>query len=149
MFSIFSALLRDEAGYVLCAESVVLGTVGIVGATVGLSAISHSINEELKEMAFSIRSLDQSYCYQGMSGCGSSTSGSTFLQMPVEQAHEELQFFIDEREAELQREADDGKKEVPAKKKSEVKSEKKKSDDGKKKPQKGAKNKDARWDDNI
>lgn len=68
-------LWRDESGAVLSAEVVLLGTLGVIGATVGLSALSKSVNDELTELAFAIRSLDQSYGYEGMKGCRAWTAG--------------------------------------------------------------------------
>ncbi len=142
MKSLFCALLSDEAGYILCAEAVVLGTVGVVGATVGLSSVSYSINEELKDVAFSIRSLDQSYSYGGLSGCNSRTAGSCFQQRSVEESHAELQQLIDEQEAyyerELQKEQDAQPGEAKPKKGNNSKGE-------------GSKNKkeDSRWNDEL
>jgi hypothetical protein len=155
MLSLIKDLFRDEAGYILSAEAVVLGTVGVVGASVGLSSIAYSINEELKETAFSLRSLNQSYAIKGFRGHGSYTAGSTFIQKPVEEAHADLQLFIDDLESELQREAksdehdekDDDKK-TESKKSDDKPSKKKKDGEGKKKAEKKA-DKDSRWDDEI
>ena len=54
---IFRELWNDEAGVILSAEAVVLGTVGVVGLTAGLSTIASSVNSELQDLAFSIRSF--------------------------------------------------------------------------------------------
>ena len=58
---IFSELWNDESGVIMSAEAVVLGTVGVVGLTAGLSVTAKSVNGEFQDLAFSIRSLDQSY----------------------------------------------------------------------------------------
>ncbi|MFG0334948.1 MAG: hypothetical protein ACF8TS_16450 [Maioricimonas sp. JB049] len=89
-------LWRDECGAVLSAEVVLLGTLGVIGATVGLSALSKSVNDELTELAFAIRSLDQSYCYEGRTGCRSWTAGSCYIQPPVEESLAELGVYVDE-----------------------------------------------------
>ena len=103
--NLFMQLLRDEQGFVLSAEMALLGTVGVIGATVGLTAVSQSVNEELTDVALAFRSLDQSYCFEGASGCGSYTAGSSFQQAPVEQSLKELRAEIAKakaREQELQ-----------------------------------------------
>lgn len=80
---IFRELWSDEAGVILSAEAVVLGAVGIVGLTAGLSTVSSAVNSELEDLAFSIRSLDQSYEIPAQSSCGAYTAGSSFKQEPV------------------------------------------------------------------
>ena len=99
-------LLADESGFVLSAEAVLVGTVGVLGATVGLSAISQSLNDELGELALSIRSLDQSFEYQGQASCGAWTAGSSYIQPPVEESRAALieQMERDEERIERARE---------------------------------------------
>lgn len=87
---ILRELASDEAGFILSSELVVLGTLGVVGATVGLNMVSRSVNEELKDLAFAIRSLDQSYATRGFSCCGAYTAGSCFTQRPVKESLAEL-----------------------------------------------------------
>ena len=96
--NVLQQLWTDESGYILSAEAALLGTVGVVGATVGLSAVSEAVNEELKEVAFAFRSLDQSYCIEGQSGCGAWTAGSSFIQQDVEVSRAELGEWIEDRE---------------------------------------------------
>lgn len=97
--NLFMQLLRDEYGFVLSAEMALLSTVGVIGATVGLSAVSKSVNDELTDVAMAFRSLDQSYCFEGASGCGSWTAGSSFRQPPVEQSLKELREEIEQAKA--------------------------------------------------
>lgn len=77
-------LWREERGAVLSTEMVLVGTLGVVGATVGLKALSTSVNEELLDLARALRSLDQSYEIPGLSRCGAWTAGSSYRQEPVE-----------------------------------------------------------------
>lgn len=100
-------LWRDESGAVLSAEVVLLGTLGVIGATVGLSALSKSVNDELTELAFAIRSLDQSYGYEGMKGCRAWTAGSSYVQQPVEESLAELCGYVDERTDRVEEEIED------------------------------------------
>ena len=70
-------LWSDECGVLLSAEAVVVGTVAVVGLTTGLSVVATSVNEELKDVAYAIRSLDQSYSIPAQEGCGATTAGSS------------------------------------------------------------------------
>jgi len=83
---IFSELWSDEAGVIMSAEAVVLGTVGVVGLTAGLSVAAKAVNSELQDLGFAIRSLDQSYEIPATHGCGAYTAGSSFKQEPVEKS---------------------------------------------------------------
>jgi hypothetical protein len=96
---------------------VTLGTLGVVGATVGLSAVARSANSELEEMAFALRSLDQSYSIQGMTTANAKTAGSSYTQKPVEEAHAELRKQIerDRKAAEKEAAASSDDKEAPQK----------------------------------
>ena len=89
------ALWRDETGLVLSAEAVAVGTLGVVGAAVGAGAVARSVNAELEETAFALRSLDQSFSIPEQRACGAFVAGSTFTQKPVKEAHEELRRQIE------------------------------------------------------
>lgn len=97
--NIYTRLLRDEQGFVLSAESVLLGTVGVIGATVGLGAVAESVNDELTDVAMAFRSLDQSYKVEGRARCGAWVAGSQFTQTPVEQSLKELAEEIEQAKA--------------------------------------------------
>jgi hypothetical protein len=93
-------LWRDEAGVLLSAEAVVVGTVAVVGLTTGLTVVAKSVNEELQDVAFAIRSLDQSYSIPAIEGCGARTAGSSFQQEPVKKSLAELCAVIEKAEKE-------------------------------------------------
>ena len=96
--NLFAKLWRDEAGVLLSAEAVVVGTVAVVGLTTGLTVVAKSVNEELQDVAFAIRSLDQSYSIPAIEGCGAKTAGSSFTQEPVEKSLAELTAVIEKAE---------------------------------------------------
>lgn len=98
--SLFAKLWRDEAGVLLSAEAVVVGTVAVVGLTTGLTVVAKSVNEELQDVAFAIRSLDQSYSIPAIEGCGARTAGSSFQQEPVKESLAELTEVIEKAEKE-------------------------------------------------
>lgn len=99
--AIWKELLSDERGFVLSAEAALLGTVGVVGATIGLSAARDALDAELTETAYALRSLDQSYSFQGRSGATAWTAGSRYVQEPAFVAHEELREQIERDRKEL------------------------------------------------
>lgn len=102
---------QDEAGLVMSAELVMLGTVGVIGATVGLSAASTAINDEMVEFSHAIRSLDQSYEVQGHTSCRAWTASSSYHQQDVEKSLADLCGQIDkanravEKKREMKRQA--------------------------------------------
>lgn len=108
--NLFLRLFRDEAGFVLSAEAMVIGTVGVVGAAAGLAAVSHSTNDELAESAFAIRSIDQSFQIEGDSRCGAYIAGSKFTQRPVEESLKELREQYEKDKAAEQKKLDAAKK---------------------------------------
>jgi hypothetical protein len=89
--NLWKMLLQDERGAILSAEAVLVGTIGVAGATVGLSAAARSINEELGEAALAFRSLDQSYTIPEIRSGHAWTAGSSFIQPSVEESREKLQ----------------------------------------------------------
>lgn len=95
----FCRLWRDETGLLLSAEAVVVGTVAVVGLTTGLTVVSKAVNEELKDVAFAIRSLDQSYSIPASEGCGAWVAGSSFTQEPVEDSLKTLREEAEKAEA--------------------------------------------------
>lgn len=88
--NLIQELWLDESGLVLSAETVMIGTVGVLGAVVGMNAVNSAVNDELKEVASAIRSFDQSYGYVGHRGCGAWTAGSYYIQPTVQQSVAEI-----------------------------------------------------------
>lgn len=83
-------LWDDEGGLVLSAEVVTVGTLGVLGAVVGLNSASTAVDQELKEFAGAIRSLDQSYGFVGHQSCRAWTAGSCYRQQDVQQSLADL-----------------------------------------------------------
>lgn len=91
--SLLQSFWKDESGSILSAEMVLLGSVGVVGATVGLKSLSHSINSELQELSYAFRSLDQSYCLSGYKSAYACTAGSAYKQQDVRVSLAELKAY--------------------------------------------------------
>ncbi len=112
--NLLKRLWRDEAGVILSAETVMLGTVGVIGVVAGLGAVRNSVTGELEETAYAIRSLNQSYGIHGFRGCGAWTAGSFYCQPPV-------QHSIDRLQIQMQADLQGLREQVEAERQSEIK----------------------------
>lgn len=127
--NLFAKLWRDDAGVLLSAEAVVVGTVAVVGLTTGLTVVAKSVNEELQDVAFAIRSLDQSYSIPAIEGCGARTAGSSFTQEPVKESLAELTAVIEKSEKEEKTKAERLQQQMKKKDKNGEDTKKKKKQD--------------------
>lgn len=87
---VLSELWNDEAGAVLSAEAAIVGTAAVVGVGAGMNVVATAVNDELKEVGYAIRSIDQSYSIPEQKGCGAWTAGSEFKQQPVKKSLRQL-----------------------------------------------------------
>ncbi len=79
MTTLFTQLINDENGFVVSAELVLITTIAVLGLVVGLSEVSHSINNELEDVASAFGSMNQSFQTSGLRSCHKGgTSGSRF-----------------------------------------------------------------------
>jgi Flp pilus assembly pilin Flp len=79
MSATWRSLLRDERGFVITAELVLISTILVLGLVAALSAVKTALAAELSDVAGAIGSLNQSYYTHGFHGCGSRVVGSSFL----------------------------------------------------------------------
>jgi Flp pilus assembly pilin Flp len=110
---ILKRLWADEIGVVMSAETVMLGTMGVLAMTAGVGTMATAVNSELGEMGQAFRGFDQSFStpgfrtsFGGSSGGGgaggfsgnsaglSGTMGSGYTQQPaaISQAQLDIQF---------------------------------------------------------
>lgn len=86
------ALLRDEAGFIISAELVLVATILVIGMIVGLSELQHAVVQELNDVGDAIGNLNQSYSFggflalknQGAPGVKAFTRGSVFADQADE-----------------------------------------------------------------
>lgn len=71
-------LWNEDDGFVLTTETVLYGTVGVVGLTAGYAALRDSVNSELNDVAKAIGCLDQSYWFSPVVGHGAWSAGSAY-----------------------------------------------------------------------
>lgn len=82
-----NALFKDEAGFVVSAELVLIATILVIGLIVGLSEVQHAVVAELNDVGDAIGSLNQSYLFTGFSArkgayvVKSSTAGSAYADV--------------------------------------------------------------------
>ena len=73
------ALWRDEAGFVVSTELVLIATIVVIGLIAGLTTVRDAVVTELADVADAISEVDQSYSYGGISAHCARTAGTTFL----------------------------------------------------------------------
>lgn len=79
MTTLLTKLLRDENGFLISAELILIATIAILGIVVGLAEVSAAINNELQDVASAIGSLNQSFDVSGNRSCHKgSKAGSGF-----------------------------------------------------------------------
>lgn len=69
---------NDQEGFVLTAETVMLGSVLVIGVIAGVSGIRTAVLQELNDVACAIGSLDQSFFFGDVRGHCAFTAGSFF-----------------------------------------------------------------------
>ena len=67
MLNLFTALYRDDAGFIVSAELVLVATILVIGLVVGLSVVSAGVNSELQDVGSAFGSVNQSYGFSGYS----------------------------------------------------------------------------------
>ena len=71
---------NDEAGFVVSTELVLVCTVACLSLCVGLSEVSHGVNQELEDLGCAFGSMNQSFNVQGFSNNkGNHSSGHCFV----------------------------------------------------------------------
>jgi len=77
--STLKRLFRDDAGFVVSAELILVATVAVIGLLVGLAAVRDGVVSELSDVAGSIQDVNQSYSLDGVVGHNANTAGFNFL----------------------------------------------------------------------
>lgn len=79
---VLNALWKDEAGFVVSAELVLIATIVVLSLVVGLSEVANGVNEELEDVGSAVGSINQSLRYSGFSGHKGWIAGSGFDDGP-------------------------------------------------------------------
>ncbi len=70
---------NDEAGAILSAEVVLVGTILVIGVLTGLTSLRDAVVTELADVGEAIGSLDQSYFYGGTVAHHSTNYGTEYF----------------------------------------------------------------------
>jgi len=75
MRSLFAQLLRDDRGFVVSAELILVATVVVLGLIAGLATLRNQLVQELGDSAMATSQLNQGYSYStDINGEGNSTT---------------------------------------------------------------------------
>lgn len=66
MKTLFQAFTRDEHGFVISAELVLVMTIGVLAMVVGLTAVRDAVTHELNDISHAFGSVSQTYHYTGL-----------------------------------------------------------------------------------
>lgn len=78
MTKLLTALHRDEAGFIVSAELILISTIAVLALIVGLSELSFNINQELEDVGSAFGSVNQSFCYTSGKGHKGRSNGGHF-----------------------------------------------------------------------
>lgn len=78
MTTLAVALWKDEAGFIVSAELVLIATIAVLAMVVGLAEVANAVNQELEDVAAAFGAVNQSYRYQGLTGHGGASGGGSF-----------------------------------------------------------------------
>lgn len=76
---VLTQLWRDDLGFIISAELVLIATILVIGMIVGLVSLRDQVVQELGDVGAAFSQLVQSYSFSGITGHTSSTAGSAFL----------------------------------------------------------------------
>ncbi len=76
---IASKIWKDDAGFIISIELILVSTIVVIGLITGLAAIRNAVVSELSDVAGAIANLNQSYQLNGSSSPSGSTAGSGFV----------------------------------------------------------------------
>jgi hypothetical protein len=78
MYSLFTKLFNDDAGFIVSAELVLVSTIAVLGLIVGLGEVAWNVNEELEDVGSAFSAVNQSYYSAGVHGHKGCFQGSSF-----------------------------------------------------------------------
>lgn len=79
MNNLIKTLWKDESGFVVSAELILIATLAVLSLVVGLKEISTAVNNELEDVASAIGAVNQSYSFRGLRACRKAwVAGSSF-----------------------------------------------------------------------
>lgn len=77
-------LWRDDLGFVVSSELVLIATVVVIGLLTGLASVRDALISELSDVAGAIQDINQSYSIDGVVGHNANTAGFNFIDLTDE-----------------------------------------------------------------
>lgn len=78
----------DDSGFIVSTESLLLGTIGVLGSIVGLAEVRNAVAQELGDFSGAVAELSQDYAYTSVSSDNVAgdieTAGSIFADSDQE-----------------------------------------------------------------
>tara|TARA_R110002095_G_C4204750_1_gene235414 strand:+ start:749 stop:1069 length:321 start_codon:yes stop_codon:yes gene_type:complete len=71
-------LSKEEAGFIVSSELVLVSTIAVLSMIVGLSEVAHGVNQELEDVGSAFGRINQSFYVAGAHGHKGCTDGSRF-----------------------------------------------------------------------
>jgi hypothetical protein len=75
-------LWRDDLGFVVSSELILIATILVIGMIVGLATVRDQVVQELGDVGLAIGQINQSYSWSAITGHSSSVAGSAFTDLP-------------------------------------------------------------------
>jgi len=80
--SVWDSFLKDEGAFILASESLLLGTICVIGLIVGLAEVRNAVVQELGDFSGAVAQLSQDYAFTSVSSTNGvadiRTSGSVY-----------------------------------------------------------------------
>lgn len=83
MHNLLTALWKDERGFLVSSELIIISTILVLGLIVGLTTLQNALVYEFQDLAFAFSSLNQSFAFPGFFGCRGSFHPGSFFFSPV------------------------------------------------------------------
>lgn len=76
---ILKQLQRDEDGFILSIEMILVSTIAVLGLLVGISAIRDAMLSELSDVAGAVQDINQSWMLYGVRGHSAALAGGDYI----------------------------------------------------------------------
>lgn len=78
----FQRLWRDDAGFVVSTELILVATILVIGIVAGLNAVRNGVTNELADVSAAVDQLNQGHSVNGVVGHSASVAGWSFSDQP-------------------------------------------------------------------
>ena len=78
METTFKLFLRDDNGFIVSIELVLISTIAVIGLVTGFTAVRDAVVSELSDVAGAMQDMNQSYSSAGVTSATAQSAGSSF-----------------------------------------------------------------------